>query len=216
MSDIIEQGSEAWLELRRGLATGSHFAEVMARDRGGEEAVTRRNYRMKLALEIVTGKTLPNVYGFSSNRHTERGKEKEPFARMAYEAATGHIVEEVPFIRHKFLWAGVSPDGLVNSDGMVEFKCPIPAIHWEYLQLRGVPPAEYKWQVYGELWIAGREWNDVVSYCEEMPESLQTHINRVYRDDKIIAELEAGVSKFLAEVSVTAKEIRDLAAKRAA
>ena len=169
---------------------------------------------MRLALEIVTGKVISD--GFQGNRHTERGKEKEPFARMAYESITGHMVEEVPFIKHKFLAAGVSPDGLIGSDGMVEFKAPIPAIHWEYLQLKGAPPAEYKWQVYGELWIAGREWNDVVSYCEDMPESLQTHITRVYRDEKLIAELEAGVSKFLAEVNVTAKEIRELAEKRAA
>lgn len=210
----IEQGTDAWRELRRGLATGSHFAEVMATGRGGAEATTRRNYRMRLALEIVTGKVVHD--GFQGNRHTDRGNELEPFARMAYESITGAIVEEVPFLKHKFLQCGVSPDGLVGDDGLVEFKAPIPAIHWEYLQLKGVPPPEYKWQVYGELWIAGREWNDVVSYCEDMPESLQTHINRVYRDDKIIAELEAGVSKFLAEVSVTAKEIRDLAAKRAA
>lgn len=214
MSDIIEQGSEAWFELRRGLATGSHFAEVMAKGRGGEESTTRRNYRMRLALEVVTGKVLAD--SFKGNAHTERGKEKEPFARMAYEAITGHLVEEVPFIKHKFLAAGVSPDGLIGDDGMVEFKCPIPAIHWEYLQLKGAPPPEYKWQIYGELWIAGREWNDVVSYCEDMPEELQTHISRVHRDDKLIAELEAGVSKFLAEVNVTAKEIRELAVKRAA
>lgn len=214
MSDLIEQGSPEWLELRRGLATGSHFADVMAKGRNGDESTTRRNYRMRLALEVVTGKVISD--SFKGNAHTDRGKEKEPFARMAYEAITGHMVEEVPFIKHKFLECGVSPDGLIGTDGMVEFKCPIPAIHWEYLQLKGAPPSEYKWQVYGELWIAGREWNDVVSYCEDMPESLQTHVNRVYRDDKIIADLEAGVSKFLAEVSVTAKEIRDLASRRAA
>jgi hypothetical protein len=210
----IEQGSDAWFELRRGLATGSHFADVMAQGKGGAESTTRRNYRMRLALEIVTGKVIQD--GFQGNRHTERGKELEAFARMAYESATGAMVQEVPFIKHKFLQCGVSPDGLVGDDGMVEFKAPIPAIHWDYLQLKGAPPSEYKWQVYGELWIAGRQWNDVVSYCEDMPEPLQTHINRVHRDDKIIAELEAGVSKFLAEVSVTTKEIRDLASKRAA
>ena len=97
---MIEQGSPEWFELRRGLATGSHFAEVMAEGKGKTEAVTRRNYRMKLALEIVTGKVLSNVYGFSSNKHTERGKELEPIARMLYESATGEIVQEVDFVKH--------------------------------------------------------------------------------------------------------------------
>jgi hypothetical protein len=217
MSDIIEQGSQEWFELRRGLATGSHFSEVMAEGKGKQEAVTRRNYRMKLALEIVTGKVLSNVYGFSSNKHTERGKELEPIARMLYESITGNIVDEVDFIKHKYLAAGVSPDGLVGDDGMVEFKCPIPAVHWDYMSLpEGTPPSEYKWQVYGEMWVTGRRWNDFVSYCEDMPESLQTHINRIEWDDKIIAELEAGVSKFLAEVRVTVKEIQELAKKKEA
>jgi hypothetical protein len=214
MSDIIEQGSAEWFELRRGLATGSHFAEVMAAGRGGAEATGRRNYRMRLALEIVTGKVAKST--FSGNAHTERGKELEPFARMAYESITGHIVEEVPFIKHNFLSCGVSPDGLIGTEGMVEFKCPIPSIHWDYLQLDGKPPAEYKWQVYGEMWIANRKWNDFVSYCEDMPESLQTHITRVHWDDSIIAELDAGVSKFLAEVAVTVKEIQQLATQKAA
>lgn len=212
---MIEQGSPEWFELRRGRATGSHFADVMAQGKGGAEATTRRNYRMRVALEIVTGKVISD--GFTGNKHTERGKELEPFARMAYESITGEIVQEVDFLKHKFLAAGVSPDGLVNDDGMVEFKCPIPAIHWDYLNLpAGTPPAEYKWQVYGEMWVSGRRWNDFVSHCEDMPESLRTHINRIHWDDKIIAELDAGVSKFLAEVNVTVKEIQELARKKAA
>jgi putative phage-type endonuclease len=211
---MIEQGTPEWFELRRGLATGSHFADVMAEGRGKQESTTRRNYRMKLALEIVTGKVIQG--SFQGNKHTERGKELEPIARMLYESNTGHIVEEVDFLKHKYLAAGVSPDGLVGDDGLVEFKCPIPAIHWDYLQLNGQPPAEYKWQVYGEMWVAERRWNDFVSYCEDMPEELQLHITRVHWDDKIIAELEAGVSKFMAEVRVTVNEIRDLAKKKAA
>ncbi len=214
---MIEQGTPEWFELRRGLATGSHFAEVMAEGKGKTEAVTRRNYRMKLALEIVTGKVLPNVYGFSSNKHTERGKELEPIARMLYESATGEIVQEVDFIRHKYLAAGVSPDGLVSADGMVEFKCPIPAVHWDYINMpAGTPPAEYKWQVYGEMLVSGRRWNDFVSYNEDMPPELQLHINRIHWDDKICAELEAGIMKFIAEVNVTVKEVQEMARKKAA
>lgn len=207
---MIEQGSAEWLELRRGLATGSNFAEVMAQGKGGAESTTRRNYRMRLALEIVTGKVISD--GFQGNKHTERGKELEAFARMAYESATGVMVQEVPFIKHKFLQCGVSPDGLVGDDGMVEFKCPIPAVHWDYIKLpSGTAPSEYKWQIYGEMWVAGRRWNDFVSYCEDMPEEIQLHINRVHWDDKIIAELDAGVSKFMAEVQVTVKEIQEYA-----
>lgn len=210
---MIEQGSEEWFELRRGLATGSHFNAVMAKGRGGEESTERRNYKFRLALEIVTGRVIAESFG--GNRHTERGKELEPFARMAYESMTGDIVTEVPFIRHKFLQAGVSPDGLVGDDGMVEFKCPIPAIHWGYMNLPdGTPPDEYKWQVYGELWVSGRQWNDFVSYCQDMPGPLQISVNRVHRNQAIIDQLDFGVTKFMAEVNLLAKDISARAEER--
>lgn len=213
MTEII-QGTDEWFELRRGLATGSHFAEVMAQGKGGAESTTRRNYRMRLALEIVTGKL--QDAGFKGNSHTERGNEREPFARMSYESLTGNIVTEVPFIKHKYLECGVSPDGLVGDDGMTEFKCPIPAIHWEYMGLpAGVPPSEYVHQIMGQLWVSGRKWCDFVSYCEEMPESLQTHITRIYRDEQFISNLEAGVSKFLLDVKKTVAEIKERASQKA-
>lgn len=211
MTEQIIQGTDAWLQLRAGRATGSNFDACMAKGRGSDEATTRRNYRVRLALERLTGKVMES--GFKSPAMAG-GIEREPLARMAYEACTGHIVDEVPFIAHDYLMAGVSPDGLVGDDGMIEVKCPTPAVHWEYLQLADSPPREYKWQVFGQLWVSKRKWVDFVSYNPDFEESLQLHIVRIHRDEELISSMNIGVTKFLHDVDVTVKEMRDLAAAR--
>ena len=209
--DII-QGTDEWQELRRGRATGSNFDACLAQGKGSAEAATRAQYRVRLAIERITGKVIENNF---KSPAMLGGTEQEPFARMAYESRTGHIVEEVPFIKHDFLMAGVSPDGLIGDDGMVEFKCPTPAVHWSYLQLTNKPPSEYKAQVYGQLWVAKRKWCDFVSYNPLFPEALQLHIVRLYRDEDYIRELNDGVSKFLYDVDKTVVEMEALAKQRA-
>lgn len=212
MSEII-QGSPEWHALRLGNATGSNFDACLAKGKGLAEATTRRNYRIRLALERITGKS--HESGFKST-HMDTGTEREPFARMAYEGQTGAIVEEVPYIPHKFLRAGVSPDGLVGSDGMVEIKCPSPAVHWEYLQLDGQPPSEYRAQIMGQMWVTGRQWVDFVSYSPDFPDALQLRVTRVVRDEAYITTLENEVSRFLADVEATVREIDLLALARGA
>lgn len=212
MSDLIVQGSPEWLALRLGRATGSNFDACLAKGKGNAEASTRAQYRVRLAVERMTGKVMETGYKSAA---MQQGTEREPYARMAYEAATGHLVEEVPFVQHPFLMAGVSPDGLIGSDGLVEFKSPTPAVHWDYLHLdEGQPPSEYKWQVYGQMWVANRSWCDFVSFNPDFPPELQLHIVRVHRNEELIAELDAGVAKFLRDVDLTVAEMRALAAAR--
>lgn len=213
MADQVIQGTDEWLALRLGHATGSNLDACLAQGKGSAEAATRAQYRVRLAVERMTGKVMEHGFKSAAMQH---GTDQEPFARMAYEERTGNIVEEMAFIKHDYLMAGVSPDGLVGAVGMVEFKCPSPAVHWEYLQLTDRPPSTYKAQVYGQLWISKREWCDFVSYNPDFPESLQLHIVRVYRDEAYINELAAGVTKFLYDVEKTVKEMKALAEQRAA
>lgn len=210
----IKQGDPGWFALRLGKATGSNFDACLAKGKGTAEATTRRNYRIKLALERLNGSVISS--GFKSSA-MEQGTEREPYARLAYEDATGNLVEEVPFVPHKFLMAGVSPDGLVGDDGLVEIKSPSAPVHWDYLQLKdGEVPDAYHSQVVGQLWITGRKWVDFVSYSPEFPAELQLHIVRYQRDEKVIAEFDAGISKFLRDVDLTVAEMKALAVARGA
>lgn len=205
-----EQRTPEWYALRVGIPTASCFHHVMAKGRGSAPSVTRGNYVVDVALEILTGEPQESDY---SNRHMERGQEHEPLALMRYELLSQVMLREVCFIRHQELAAGCSPDALVDDDGMVEVKCPIPRIHAEYLLLDTVPSA-YWWQVQGQLLITGRAWCDFVSFNASFPEPLQLHIIRARPDPDARAQLLAGLKAFHADVAGMVGYLRELADSR--
>ena len=191
----MEQRSEAWFAARLGKATASNFTDVLAKLKNGGEAAGRRNYRARLVVERLTGKPLESF----SNAAMQQGVEREPLARLAYEAEAGNVVEEVGFITHPTLEAGASPDGLIGTNGLLEIKCPQLATHLDYLRLDAEPP-QYTAQIQGQIWICGREWCDFVSFNPDFPEHLQLIVRRIHRDDAFIAKLAAEVAQFLDEV----------------
>lgn len=199
----IQQGSPEWFAARCGKATASRFSDVLAKLKSGAESASRKNYRARLVVERLTGKPLETF----SNAAMQQGVEREPLARMAYEAETGNLVEEVGFFQHPAMDAGASPDGLVNADGMLEIKCPQLATHLEYLNLPA-EPAEYTAQIQGQLWICGRDWTDFVSFNPDFPDHLQLIVRRIQRDDAYIAKLAAEVALFLDEVETETQRWR--------
>lgn len=190
------QGSTEWLAERAGHATASRFKDILATIKTGE-AATRRNYRVQLVTERLTGIPCQSF----TNAAMEYGTATEPLAREAYEAETGELVEQVGFLKHPALtWTGASPDGLIGDEGGIEIKCPFQStVHVETLQ--GGMPTEHRPQIQGVLWVSGRKWIDFISFDPRMPEKLRLHVERVNRDDKYIADLEKSVTSFLMEVA---------------
>lgn len=206
-ADGPAQRSAEWLYQRVGYCTASKFRDVQnMTSSGGKSKVLRRNYMIQLAVERLTNEPT-NHY---TNAAMEWGTAQEAQARMAYEARTGAIVDEVGFLHHPALeWCGGSPDGLVGTDGLVEFKCPYEsAVHVTTL-LEGAMPAEHMPQVQGLLWITGRQWCDFVSYDPRMPKGLDMFVQRIERDDAYIATLETEVIKFLAEVAAALAQMQE-------
>lgn len=202
----MEQGSIEWLALRAGKFTGSRFADLMATTRSGPSS-SRANLIVTLALEILTGEP-EQTY---QNDAMRRGTELEPFARGAYEAHTGELVEQVAFVTHPTMpYVGVSPDGLLGSDGLIEIKCPASqAKHLAALR-DGSHAAEYRWQIQGQLWVTGRQWCDAVSYDPRFPEGFQLAIHRVERDEKSIKDLQDACIAGHVEVQAIVAELRGM------
>lgn len=191
----VEQGSDEWKKLRLGHVTASNIADIMAKGRGGE-SITRRKYKMRLVAERMTEQS---EAGWSSAA-MEWGVEQEPFARSAYEVLQGTFVDRTGFWLHPTIkWVGVSPDGLVNDDGLVEIKCPNSTTHLDWLLASRVPPEHMK-QIQCQLWVTGREWCDFVSYDPRVKHSKQLFAKRTFRDEEFIAEMEREVLVFLQEV----------------
>ena len=189
------QGSELWKLDRCGKATGSRAADIPAKIKTGE-AAARRDYRVQLVIERLTGAPYEN--GFVS-KDMQFGIDQEPFARMAYEEATGLIVKEAGFLYLPDIAAGCSVDGLISGGGLFEAKCPKSATHLTYILEKRVPPA-YVPQLTHNLWITGEPFADFVSFDPRMPEHLQLFRVRMERNEDAIKAHEAEVLRFLKEV----------------
>lgn len=206
---MIEQGTPEWLALRAGHVSASVFKDVLAKTKTGEAAV-RKALRLKLVTERLTGQPVETY----KNGAMEWGTNTEPLARLAYEAKSGNLVEEEGFLLHPTIkWVGCSPDGLIDSDGGLEIKCPFNScVHVQTLE-EGMPP-EHKAQVQGAMWVTGRDWWDFVSFDPRMPAGLQLHIERVIRDVEYIKTLEEEVVRFLGEVEADLARLLKLANER--
>ncbi len=188
-----EQNSEEWLAARRGIPTASSFADLLAKGEGK----TRRTYLLKLAGEIITGKSSENF----SSAHTERGHELEPEARDLYCFQTGAKLERVGFIKNGL--AGCSPDSLIGEEGGLEIKTKLPHLLIDLI-LKDEFPSEHRAQVQGTLWVTGRQWWDIAIYWPCVP----LFVKRAERDEAYIAKLADAVAAFNLELDATVKAIR--------
>ena len=205
-----EQGTESWFADRLGKVTASRLADVLAKTKTGYSA-SRTNYMTQLVLERIT-QTKAESYSNAAMLH---GVEQEPFARAAYEAHTGQMVEEVGFIPHPDIEAaGASPDGLVGDDGMVEIKCPSSSTALEvwltYSQGGNPVDAKYYAQMQWQMRCANRAWCDYVVFDPRMPAKAQLFIHRVECNAEWLKIAEAEVTTFLAELNAKVTALKTI------
>jgi putative phage-type endonuclease len=190
----IEQGTDAWLELRAGKITGSKISHMMAKGKG----LTKDSYRTQLAVERITGKPVPMTF---KSKAMIKGSEDEPLAREHYEFVNNVDAKQVAFILHPFLLnAGASPDSLIGDDGLLEIKCPNSETHINYLITKKIP-GDYMDQMQWQLACSKRSWVDWMTYDKSMPIHLRSMVIRVYRDEKRIIELEGTAEQFNEEIN---------------
>ena len=193
----VEQNTEEWLRARLGLPTASMFATVMASGRSGGESKTRQTYLYKLAGEILTGEPMDNY----TNGHMDRGHEMEGAAREMYAFTRDAEPKPVGFISN--FDAGASPDSLVEDRGLLEIKTKMAHLHIEAFLRDDIPP-EHKAQCQGQLWIAEREWLDLVIYWPRLP----LIVRRVVRDEAYIRDMAQSVAAFNGELAQVVRRVR--------
>ena len=172
----IEQNSDEWNVMRRTRVTTSNFAKIMAcGDKWGEQA---KPYAESIAFARHTGREYRPSY---KNKWMERGNELEPEAIDCYMVDQGFVT-----IRPGGFWCnddiGVSPDILVDSDGLGEVKSvgnPAQYKRWS----KGKYDTAYKWQIIGQLYYTGKEWTDFIQYCPTYMEGKELYIYRLFAKD---------------------------------
>jgi hypothetical protein len=210
----VPQRSMEWKAARCGRLTSSRAADMLSRGKKKangeyEEAAGRRNLRIQLALERLTG--VPQERGFH-NDAMQFGADTEALARYAYECATNQTLILTGFLVHNELAAGTSLDGHVGDyAGLIEVKVPFPATHYDALE-SGKVPGPYVKQITHALWLTGAAWCDWISFEPTFPEKSRLKVVRVERDEVAIAEYEEEVKKFLAEVDERVEFLKGLEA----
>lgn len=157
-------------------------------------------YAKDLARERCGGQSL-SKYQSPAMR---TGTEQEPFARTRYEGRTGYMVEEVGFYVADDGRFGLSPDGLIDEDGVLEVKT-LASSDTLFQAFVDGDISEYMDQCLGYLWLLGRQWVDLVIW---IPDLDQMAIRRIHRDEDAIEALEADLVAFAALVDEQEKKLR--------
>ena len=187
------QSSPGWVVERIGLATASRMRDVLDYLKSGKDSAARRQYK----IDLVTERAFGRATGHYVTPAMQRGLDCEPDARTAYEATTGALCAPARLVAHpRIEYFAATPDAFVGADGLAEFKVPSAANFVTWTR-GGVIPEEHLPQLLAQLAVTGRAW---VDFCAYSPESGKTFIRRLARNDEDIANIEAAVSAFLAEV----------------
>lgn len=171
---------------RAGRITGSRVAGIL----GLSPYATRVTVMRDMVRQHLG---LPDL--FTGNAATQLGTDNEPIAIALYEKARGVMTyggqELVIHPGYNFL--AVTPDGLVDDDGLIEVKCPYRA---DYTTAAERP--DYLAQMQLQMAVTGRKWCDFVIWRKtDTGDGLD--IDRVAYDPDWLPSVLPELESFMAE-----------------
>lgn len=192
----LYQGSDEWIEARRGLLTASEMSLIITPTLKVASNEKTRQHLYELLAQRISGYVEPRYVGDDQLR----GHDDEIRARDAY-AKHYAPVREMGFMvnRRHGVAIGYSPDGLVGDDGLIECKS-----RRQKYQVQTIvecvdgqsAPADYMLQVQTALLVSERNWCDLVSYSGGLP--MATY--RVLPDPEVQAAIIVAAQTFEAEL----------------
>lgn len=197
----FEQGSRRWEEARRGIPTVSQLGNVVT------ATTCKKSASWKTYLCKLVASALGDDGESYTNKAMQTGLALEGNARAAYEWDFDTEVEQVGVVyANESRTLAASPDGLCGDDGGLEIKVPHLSTHLSYL-LDDVLPSTYRAQVYGSLYVTGRDWWSFFSYSrfESVP---HFHI-RVASDDKSYIKWREAIDEHLPQFIEQLSALRD-------
>jgi hypothetical protein len=195
--DDLIQGSEDWLEARRGLLTASEVHLILTPTLKAAANDKTHAHVYELAAQRISQYVEPHYIGDDMIR----GHQDEASAVYLYSEKIAPVTQ-VGFITRSFgdFQIGYSPDGLVGDDGLLEVKSrrqkyQIQTIA-EFLPASQIAP-EYVMQAQTGLLVTGRKWLDHISYCGGLPMA----VVRVFPDPTIQDAILNAATAFEAKVA---------------
>lgn len=195
--DPAAQRTAGWVKARQGLLTASRMAEAMNFLKGGKESAERRQLKVDILAERLTGYSVDHFV----NDAMKWGTEHEDEARFVYQCDKGVAVQQCGLVLHPTIeFFGASPDGLLpDGKGLVEIKCPTSRTHIEWL-LAGVVPEKHKPQMLAQLACTRREYCDFITFDPRFPSPKDRMIRRFTPTPEEIKAVEEAARQFLKEI----------------
>lgn len=194
--------SPEWRQVRAGIPTASRFDSILTPVKL-QPSKASDAYLHHLIAEWLLGHAIEEGSG---SMWTERGLELEGEAVAYYEFERSRDTTEAGFVLRDDRRVGCSPDRLVGEDGGLEIKCPSAATHVGYLLDSSSLVAEYRGQVQGSLYVTGRAWWDLLSYCPGLPSVLV----RVEPDAAYAKAVDPALADFLARMDAAKAQVESI------
>lgn len=196
----IEQGSDEWLDLRRGILCASEVKHILTPTLKIADNEKTRSHVWEIAAQRISGYTEPTYIGDAMLR----GRDDEVTARDLYSEKYA-TVTEVGFVTSNALGftIGYSPDGLVGDDGLIEVKSRVQKYQVQTI-VENVPPDEFMLQLQTGLFVTGRKWIDFISYSG----GLEMVTMRVLPDERYQTAIREAALLFEGKVSEVVRTYR--------
>jgi putative phage-type endonuclease len=199
--DQLQQGSEEWHDVRRGIVTASVVGRLLTPTLRVADNDTSRGLTETLVAERISGFTEDGP--MTSDMF--RGVLAEPYARDLYSTHFQQAQEVGFILREEDGWTlGYSPDGVVGVDGLLEVKAPRAKAHLRTILADEVPP-QYMAQLQAGLLVTGRAWIDFCSYVSGLP----LFVKRVFPDPAWFDAITAACVAFEEKAAQIVAEYRE-------
>jgi predicted phage-related endonuclease len=193
----IEQGTEEWLQLRLLKFTASNASTILAQGKGLKTLIK------KMLTDYYSSREFPEYTDDFKSFHMQRGNEFEHRARTIYELETGNEVKQVGFVEldeH----TGMSPDGLVGDDGLIEIKNFSDGHFMELLITKKIETKYYNQMQY-QMYVSGREWVDFFAFNPNF--STNFYLERVKRDPDAMVEIKNALKNAIQQLKIAKKNV---------
>jgi len=194
----IKQQTDEWYEIKKLKMSASHANTIMAAGKGLETYVN----------ELVAEHFSTGERESYTNANMERGNLFEDQARTLYELEKDCVVEQVGFIELEGGYVGVSPDGLVDEDGLVEIKNHSDRVFIELLLSQKIKK-EYLDQMQMQMFVSGRKWCDYMGYNPNIKP--YKYIQRILPCPEAFEKLESGLALGKKKLIETVEKIEEIA-----
>lgn len=195
---MILRSDPSWHTARLGKLTASNMWRAMALLKNGASSEARNKYMADIAAERMTDIIVPHFVSDAM----QWGIDHQAEAISAFEAETGLIVGPEAFFTHPDLIDfGATPDGLIgalDSDSLLEVKCPQTATHIRYREEKKIP-IEYQYQMAAQSLCASRQRGYFVSFDPRIKKTGRLLILEFLPEQELLDKTYEGAKQFLLE-----------------